>query len=115
MLDPAGGPHGEQPFQIIEGSLLSAPLNYAKLTASGIDVEVAYRRQVGDIGRLDTRLTYTHVLNRSNYISATDPNFEDQQLLELGDPQDAFNWNTTASSMAGSRSVIRCATSGRWC
>ncbi|MFL6725843.1 MAG: TonB-dependent receptor domain-containing protein [Sphingomicrobium sp.] len=92
---PGGGPHGEQPFQIIEGSLLSAPLNYAKLTARGIDTEIAYRHQFGGLGRVDTRLTYTHVINRNNYISATDPNFRDVQLLELGDPQDAFNWNTS--------------------
>ena len=92
---PSGGPHGEQPFQIIEGSLLAAPLNYAKLTAKGIDTEIAYRRQIGDLGRLDTRFTYTHVLDRSNFVSTTDPNFKDVQMLELGDPKDAFNWNTS--------------------
>jgi outer membrane receptor protein involved in Fe transport len=90
-----GGPHGEQEFQIIEGSLISAPLNYAKLTARGIDTEIAYRHNFSGIGRLDTRFTYTHVIDRSNFISATDPTFKDVQLLELGDPQDAFNWNTS--------------------
>ena len=89
-----GGPHGEQEFQIIENSLLAGPLNYAKLTARGIDTEVAYRGRLGP-GRLDTRFTYTHVLDRSNFVSTTDPNFENQQLVELGDPQDAFNWNTS--------------------
>ena len=92
---PSGGPHGEEPFQIIEGSLLAAPLNYAKLTARGIDTEIAYRHQIGNLGRLDTRFTYTHVIDRSNYTSATDPNFKTVQLLTLGDPQDAFNWNTS--------------------
>jgi outer membrane receptor protein involved in Fe transport len=89
---PSGGPRGEQEFQIIEGSLLAAPLNYAKLIARGIDSEIAYRGKIGP-GRLDTRLTYTHVLDRSNFTSATDPTFENQILVELGDPQDAFNWN----------------------
>ena len=91
---PNGGPHGEQPFQIVENSLLASPLNYAKLTARGIDSEVAYRGKIGP-GRLDTRFTYTHVLDRSNFVSTTDPNFENQVLVELGDPQDAFNWNTS--------------------
>ncbi|MFL6726202.1 MAG: TonB-dependent receptor domain-containing protein [Sphingomicrobium sp.] len=91
----SGGPHGEEPFQIIEGSLLAAPLNYAKLTARGIDTEITYRHQIGTLGRLDTRFTYTHVIDRSNYTSATDPNFKTVQLLTLGDPQDAFNWNTS--------------------
>ena len=66
-----GGPHGEQEFQIIEGSLISAPLNYAKLTARGIDTEIAYRHNFSGIGRFDTRFTYTHVIDRSNFISAT--------------------------------------------
>ena len=90
-----GGPRGESPYALLENSLHAGPLNYAKLTARGIDTEITYRKQLGRIGRLDTRFTYTHVFDRSNYISATDPNFKDVQLLELGDPQDAFNWNTS--------------------
>lgn len=92
---PNGGTHGESPFALIENSLLAAPLNYARLTAKGIDTEVAYSRQVGRLGRVDTRLTYTHVINRNDYVSATDPNFRDVRMTELGDPQDAFNWNVT--------------------
>ena len=91
----AGGRQGESPFALLNNSLRAQPLNYAKLTARGIDTEIAYRHQVGTIGRLDTRFTYTHVLNRNNYISASDPNFRDVVVQELGDPQDAFNWNTT--------------------
>lgn len=77
------GPSGQgtaQPFQIIEGSLLAAPLNYAKLTAKGIDTEIAYRHDFRGIGRFDTRLTWTHVINRSDYTSTTDPNFENSTL-----------------------------------
>jgi outer membrane receptor protein involved in Fe transport len=90
-----GGPQGEPAYGLLNNSLLSGPLNYAKLTARGIDTEIAYRHQIGNIGRFDTRLTYTHVINRSNYIDALDPTYEDVQLLELGDPQDAFNWNSS--------------------
>lgn len=90
----ANGPRGEYFFQILEGSLTAQPLNYAKLTARGIDTEITYRHQIGKLGRLDTRFTYTHVIDRSNYVSAADPNFKTVQLLTLGDPQDSFNWNT---------------------
>lgn len=91
----AGGKSGESPYALLNNSLLASPLNYAKLTAKGIDTEIAYRHQIGEVGRLDTRFTYTHVINRNNYISATDPNFRSTQLLVLGDPQDSFNWNTS--------------------
>jgi outer membrane receptor protein involved in Fe transport len=91
---PGTGPRGEQPFRILEGSLVQQPLNYAALRARGIDTEVAYRHQIGDLGRLDTRLTWTHVLDRSNSLDPTNPGFRDRVESELGDPQDAFNWNT---------------------
>jgi outer membrane receptor protein involved in Fe transport len=98
---PAGqtGPNGEQTFRIIEGSLLQGPVNFAKLVAKGIDFEVAYRHSLGSLGRLDTRLTYTHVLDRSDYLDPTNPNFQNvivgKHGGELGDPRDAFNWNTS--------------------
>ena len=97
---PAGGASsGEQEFRILEGSLIQGPVNFAKLKAEGIDVEVAYRGQLFDIGRLETRFTYTHVLDLSQYLDPTDPDFKDvivgKKGGELGDPEDAFNWNTS--------------------
>ncbi|MBA3666201.1 MAG: TonB-dependent receptor [Sphingomonas sp.] len=97
---PAGGANsGEQAFRIIEGSLFQQPLNFANLVAKGIDFEVAYRGQLGDVGRLDTRLTYTHVLDRSNFLDPTDPKRKNvivgKKGGELGDPRDSFNWNTS--------------------
>ena len=84
---------------ILEGSLLQGPVNFAKLVAKGIDVEVAYRHALGSFGRLDTRLTYTHVLDRSDFLDPTNPDFQDvivgKHGGELGDPRDAFNWNTS--------------------
>jgi outer membrane receptor protein involved in Fe transport len=91
------GPRGEQEFRIIEGSLFQGPLNYAKLVAKGIDVEVAYRGNLFDIATVDTSLTWTHVLDRSNYLDPTNPAFKNvivgKHGGELGDPKDAFNWN----------------------
>jgi outer membrane receptor protein involved in Fe transport len=98
---PAGstGPNGEQPFRIIERSLIQGPVNFAKLVAKGIDIEVAYRHSLGSLGRLDTRLTWTHVLNRSDFTDPSNPDFEDvivgKHGGEIGDPRDAFNWNTS--------------------
>lgn len=93
------GPSGEQGFRIVEGSLIQGPINFAKLVAKGIDVEVAYRRNIPNIGRFDSRLTWTHVLNRSDFTDPTTPDFEDvivgKNGGELGDPRDAFNWNST--------------------
>jgi hypothetical protein len=44
-------------------------------------------------------LTYTHVLDRSNYLDPTNPDFKNvivgKHGGELGDPKDAFNWNTS--------------------
>jgi len=93
------GPNGEQGFRIVESSLIQGPVNFAKLVAKGIDVEVAYRHALGSFGRVDTRLTYTHVLDRSDFTDPSNPDFQDvivgKHGGELGDPRDAFNWNTT--------------------
>jgi outer membrane receptor protein involved in Fe transport len=100
-LDPANpqiignGPHGEFQFQIIEGSLTQQPLNFAKLRARGIDLEIAYRRQVKGIGRFDSRLIYTHVFERTENLDPTDPSRKEVLMMELGDPQDSFNWNSS--------------------
>jgi outer membrane receptor protein involved in Fe transport len=92
---PGGGPSGEIPGRILEGSLQLVPLNYAKLKVRGIDTEVSYRTNIENIGRLDTRLIWTHALQNDSFLDPTDPDFADQTLGELGDPKDAFNWSTS--------------------
>jgi outer membrane receptor protein involved in Fe transport len=93
------GPNGEQSFQILESNLIEGPVNFAKRTAKGIDIEVAYRRSLGDLGRFDTRLSYTRVIDRSNFADPTNPNFRNvivgRKGGELGDPRDSFNWNAS--------------------
>jgi outer membrane receptor protein involved in Fe transport len=88
-----GGPNGEIPFQVLEGSLLQSSLNFALLKSRGIDAELAYRHQIGSIGLLNTRLTYTHTFERSDFLDPTDPTRADRILSELGDPKDEFTWN----------------------
>lgn len=87
------GPNGEEPFRVIEGSLIQSTVNFAKLRARGIDFELGYRRQIEGIGRFNTRVIWTHNLTRENYTSPTDPNFANNVLLTLGFPQDRAQWN----------------------
>lgn len=89
----AGGPQGEEQFRILENSLQRVVLNYASSTARGIDVEVGYSQQLGGLGDLSTRLVYTHTLQRDDFLNPSDPGYADQVLMELGDPEDAFNLN----------------------
>jgi outer membrane receptor protein involved in Fe transport len=91
----AAGQGNTQPYGIIGNSLHLTPLNYAKLKTRGVDIEAAYRHQIGGLGRFDTRLTWTHALELTQYIDPTDPTFGDRLLSELGNPQDAFNWNSS--------------------
>jgi outer membrane receptor protein involved in Fe transport len=63
--------------------------------ADGIDFEVAYRRTFDNGHRLNIRGIATYVLKRNNFISPTNPDFNDRQLGELGDPEWAANLNIT--------------------
>ena len=92
---PGNGPAGEIPGRILENNLILVPLNYAKLQVRGIDVDASYHGQLANIGRLNTQFIYTHVLQNDQFLDPTDPGFADQINLELGDPEDAFNWNTS--------------------
>jgi outer membrane receptor protein involved in Fe transport len=89
-----GGPRGEQQFRVIEGGLQQTVLNYASSTARGIDFEVGYAHDVGEAGKVNARLVYTHTLERNDFLDPVNPGDADQILYELGDPKDAFNLNT---------------------
>jgi outer membrane receptor protein involved in Fe transport len=86
-------PTGEIPGQIIDNSLHLVPLNYAALKVRGIDVEGHYRRNLPGFALLDTRLIYTRALQNDSFLNPEDPHRADQNLLELGNPKDAFNWD----------------------
>ena len=92
---PANGPRGEIPGRILEGSLQLTPLNYAALKVRGVDLNVAYRTRLARIGRLDTKLTYTHYFQQDQFLDPIDPKRADQFLKELGSPQDSFVWNAS--------------------
>ncbi|WP_324750504.1 TonB-dependent receptor [Sphingomonas sp. LY54] len=86
------GPQEEAPFQILQGSLLQNSLNYAKLTARGIDVEMGYRHTF-DFGTLGLRTIWTHTLERNEFLNPADPNRANRILSELGDPKNQVNVN----------------------
>jgi outer membrane receptor protein involved in Fe transport len=87
-----GGPQNEIPNQILEGSLQQTVLNYAMFTARGVDVEIAYQRSL-ESGELSTRLVWTHALQRDDFLNPAAPSDANEILNELGDPEDAFNFN----------------------
>lgn len=91
----AGGPRGEIPFQILEGSLIQTSQNYAKLKARGIDAQLDYRYTDGDwtftFGGL-----YTRVLQRDEFLNPANPDFKNRILGELADPKNQVNLNLSA-------------------
>lgn len=86
----SGGPRGEIPFRVLEGSLLQSSANFAKRKARGLDLNASYNRTF-DWGQMALKGIWTHVYQRSNFNNPTDPNFEDVLVNELGDPGDAYN------------------------
>ena len=88
-----GGPKGEQPFRILEGSLLISSTNFAKFKTRGIDVNAAYNRRF-DWGNIRISGVYTHVIQNDQFTNPADPNFKNTLTKELGNPQDRFNIST---------------------
>ena len=86
-----GAPSGEVANQIIEGSLFAGSLNFAKLKARGIDTNIAYHHAFNNGLELSAKGTYTHVLQRDDFVNPLDPTFKNRIVGELGDPKDAFN------------------------
>lgn len=87
------GPNQEVIGQILQGSLLQSPLNFASREREGIDVDVSYRASIAEDVFVNARVIYTHVFTSSNFQDPTNPDFENRLLSELGDPEDAFNIN----------------------
>jgi outer membrane receptor protein involved in Fe transport len=89
----AGGPRGEQPFRILEGSYQDSPQNYAQFKARGIDTQIGYNRDFG-WGRLSMKGVWTHTIQRDNFTDPARPTFKNVLTGELGDPEDNFNVST---------------------
>lgn len=74
-------------------ALLSGGINFAQLSARGIDFDLSYRREFDSGLRFSTRGILTYVIERTNFTSPTDPEFGSPQLGSLGDPEFAGNFN----------------------
>jgi outer membrane receptor protein involved in Fe transport len=103
----AGGPDfdpGSQltdpqaPYALVNGTLQQTLLNYASSTARGIDFELNYSTEIGNLGSLSTRMVYTRLLQLDDYLDPANPGRPDQVLYELGDPKNAFNLDTDFTS-----------------
>jgi outer membrane receptor protein involved in Fe transport len=87
-VNGASGTQGELSGQIINNSLVSGPQNFARRKRRGLDIEAAYRGEIGSGVKVNTRLIYTHLFQSSNYENPALPDFENILMRELGDPQD---------------------------
>lgn len=90
-----GGPNGEEPFRIIEGSLLQSTLNFAKLQVRGINTTLAYNHNFGGV-KLNARIDYTHQLENDSFTNPVTPEVGNNLLSEIGVPKDAANLNINA-------------------
>jgi outer membrane receptor protein involved in Fe transport len=86
----SGGPRGEVPFRVLEGSLLNSTANFGRIKARGIDVQANYRRKFG-FGTIDLEAIWTRQLKNESYTDPSDPNFVDVFVGELNDPRDQVN------------------------
>ena len=74
-------------------SFIQGPFNFAKQKTKGIDLDVAYRRNIfGDIG-LDMRGIVSWLLERNNFTDINQPDFRDRAKSELGDPEWAASFS----------------------
>lgn len=77
------------------GALNIAPINYANLTAEGIDFDVRYSHTFDNDDRISLRLIATHVLDRTNFLDVDNPDLPNRVKGELGDPEWALNFNAS--------------------
>jgi outer membrane receptor protein involved in Fe transport len=87
-----GGPAGEEPFRILEGSLLASSLNYAKLHARGINTELTYRRTIGGVGAT-LHVSWNHSILNDQFTDPTDPSYVTRFNTTVGIPKDRVNAN----------------------
>ena len=79
----------------LTGALNIAPVNFAKLTAEGVDFDVRYRHTFDNDDRIDLRVVATHVLDRTDFLDIDNPELPNRIRGELGDPEWAFNFNAS--------------------
>lgn len=81
-----GGSTVTFPLAPTDRSFISGPFNFARQKTSGIDFDLNYQRDLGPVA-ISFRGLLSYVIERDNFTDIDDPNFINQQLLELGDPE----------------------------
>ncbi|TCP83601.1 TonB-dependent receptor-like protein [Sphingomonas sp. PP-CE-1A-559] len=91
-----GGPAGEQPFQVLQGSLLQSTANFAKLKVRGVQANVNYNHKFS-WGTGFIQAAYVRSIQNDTFTNPADPSFKDRLLGELGDPKNRLTFNAGAS------------------
>lgn len=76
-----------------DAALITGPVNFAALTAEGIDVDARYSTTFDNGSRLTMRAIATYVLDRTNFLDTDNPEIPNDVRGELGDPVFAANFN----------------------
>jgi outer membrane receptor protein involved in Fe transport len=87
-----GGPAGEEPFRILEGSLLASSLNYAKFHTRGINTVLNYRRTIRGVGAT-VNVAWNHAILNDQYVDPTNPNYVTRFNTQVGLPKDRVTAN----------------------
>jgi outer membrane receptor protein involved in Fe transport len=78
---------GTVSFPVTGPGFLQASFNFAKLRATGIDFDMAYRTRLSSDVKLNLRGILSRNLKRDNFTNVNDPTFIDTFLEELGTPK----------------------------
>jgi outer membrane receptor protein involved in Fe transport len=78
---------GQVNFPVTGPGFLQASFNFAKLEATGIDFDLAYRTRLSNSVKLNLRGILSRNLKRNNFTNVNDPAFADTFLEELGTPK----------------------------
>lgn len=74
-------------------AVLAGPVNFAKLTTSGIDVDAAYQHKFDNGDRVSFRFIGSWLRDRTSFTNPNDPRVPNRIKSELGDPEYEFGFN----------------------
>lgn len=72
-------------FTFADPAVISGGINFARQETQGIDFEVSYNRRFDNGQALRANLLGTYVIELTNFINPSDPDFGNRQLSNLGD------------------------------
>ncbi|HMO75535.1 MAG TPA: TonB-dependent receptor [Sphingopyxis sp.] len=71
---------------VLGPGFLNQPFNFQSLKTSGIDFDMSYRRNIGDV-TLSARAIVSYLINREQFVYISDPARSDRLHGVLGDPE----------------------------